>query len=76
MIRLLGDLAGTNAGRADEQGLASTVYQGMDAPQIRLPAPLGDVVGVTDIVTKLRAFAANFTNLCHDLLQKIAKLAG
>jgi hypothetical protein len=37
--------------------------------QIHVPAPLGDVMGMADIVSKLRPFAANLTNLCHYELQ-------
>ena len=65
MIRLLGDLAGTNAGRADEQRLASTVYHGVDAPQIRLPAPSGNVVGMTNSVSERRTLTADFTRARH-----------
>jgi hypothetical protein len=36
-----------------------------DGAQIHVPAPLGDVVGVTDIVSELRPFAAHFTYTCH-----------
>ena len=32
--------------------------------EIDIPAPLGDIVGVTDLVTELRAAATNFANSC------------
>jgi hypothetical protein len=34
--------------------------------QINAPMPTGDVVGVRDVVTKLRAFPADIAYLCHD----------
>src|SRR5436190_265017 len=36
--------------------------------QIHVPAPLGDVVSVADVVAKLRPFAADVANSCHDCL--------
>jgi hypothetical protein len=37
--------------------------------QIDVPAPFRDVMGVADVVSKLRPFAAHFTYPCHLLLQ-------
>ena len=41
------------------------IYDGPHRLQINVPAPVGDAVRVTDFVTKLRTFAANFANSCH-----------
>jgi hypothetical protein len=38
----------------------------VDGAQVDVPAPLGHVVGVADIVPELRAFAAEITNMCHE----------
>ena len=34
--------------------------------RVDVPAPLGDVVGVADAVSRLRLLAADITLLCHD----------
>src|SRR6185437_15075661 len=57
--------AAANAGRACAQALVRAIYDGPHRLQINVPAPVGDVVRVTDFVTKLRTFAANFANSCH-----------
>ena len=49
---------------------------GVHWAQIDVPAPLGDVVRVTDVVSRTRPFTANFTNLCHEVLQKIPDVRG
>src|SRR5579871_3246754 len=61
-----GDLAALDAAGAYADALGRTVYQGLDGLQIHVPAPARHVVRVRDVVTKLRAFAANFANLCHN----------
>ena len=48
----------------------------MHRAQIDVPAPLSDVVRVTDVVSRTRPFAANFTNLCHEVLQKTPNVRG
>ena len=59
------DFAATQAGGADANALGSAANFGVDRPQIDIPAPLGHVVRVTDIVSELRPLAADFTNMCH-----------
>jgi len=62
------DLAALNATGADTNALVGTGLQlGLYRAQIHIPAALGDVVCVRDVVTELRTLAANLTNLCHDL---------
>lgn len=58
---LLRHLARADARSAGQDGLASAVHDGVDAPQVRLPAPLGDVMGVTDPIAEHRTLAADFT---------------
>ena len=62
----LDDFAAPQAGGADADPLTGTLHFGVDRAQIHVPAPLGHVVGVADVISKLRPFAAYFTNLCHD----------
>jgi len=64
------------AGGADANPPGRALYLGVDRTQIDVPAPLGHVVGVTDIVSKLRPLAANFTNLCHDCSRWDQNLVG
>jgi len=63
------DFAGTQATSANADALANTLYLGVDRTQIDVPAPLGHVVGVADVITGARTFAANLTYLCHDFLR-------
>ena len=62
----LGDFAGLDAGGADADALRGAVDEGLDSLQIDVPAAPRDVVRVRDVVTELRAFAANVAYLCHD----------
>jgi len=39
--------------------------------QVHVPSPFGDVMGVADIVSKLRPFAAHFAYACHDTNSRI-----
>ena len=62
----LDDFTGPQAARADAHALARAVHNGPDRPQIHVPATPAHIVGVADRVSKLRAFAANFTYSGHD----------
>ena len=44
-------------------------YLGVNRTQVDVPAPLAHIVGVTDGVTELRPFAANFTYSCHNSVE-------
>jgi hypothetical protein len=57
--------AAADAGRARAQTLVHAVHHGSHGLQIHIPPSVGDVVGVTDFMSKLRTFAANFANSCH-----------
>ena len=50
---------------ADADTPVRSLNYGANRAQIHVPAPLGDVMGVADIVSKLRPFAADFAYACH-----------
>jgi hypothetical protein len=60
------NFAGAQATSANADAFADTFHLGVDWTQIDVPAPLGHVVGVADVISKLRAFPADITYLCHD----------
>jgi hypothetical protein len=62
----LGNFAAAQTTGADAHTPAAARNLGAHWPQVDIPAPPLDVVRVTDIVSKLRTFAADFANLCHD----------
>jgi len=59
-------VAGAEAAGADPDVLDGALLYSPDPAQIGLPAPLGMIVGVADIVTHLGPFAANITYVGHD----------
>ena len=59
------DFTATQAGRADADPLSLAFHLGVHRTQVDVPAPLGDVVGVADAVSRLRLLAADITLLCH-----------
>ena len=63
------DFSGLDAARAHADALAATVDLGLHGLKVDVPPATGGVVGVRDVIAKLRAFAAEITFLCHDLLQ-------
>ena len=60
------DFTGLDAAGADAHALAAAIDLCLDGLKVYVPATPGGVVGVRDIVAKLRAFAAKITFLCHD----------
>ena len=60
-----GDFAGLQAGGADAHALVGAIHPRSHRTQIHIPAAAAHVVGVADLVSELRAFAADITNLCH-----------
>ena len=72
----LNDLAAAQATCAHPHALVALGGLSVHRAQVNVPAPLGDVVRVTDVVSRLRPSAANFTNLCHELLQKTPDARG
>jgi hypothetical protein len=59
------DLAGLQAGGADADALVGAIHAGAHWTQVHVPAAAAHVVSVADLVSKLRAFAADVANLCH-----------
>jgi len=66
--------AAAQAGGADANPFGSGAHLGVDRSQIYVPAPLGDVMGVADVVSELRPLAADLTYVCHGLLQVSSEL--
>ena len=62
----LNDLARLNAAGTDAQALVAGFGDGAHRAQVHIPAATAHVVSVADLISKLRTFAADFTNLCHD----------
>ncbi len=60
-----GDLVAADAGRARTNTLRRTIDQRANALEIHVPATIRHIVGVADLMPKLRTLAANFTNSCH-----------
>jgi hypothetical protein len=61
-----GDLTALDAAGANAQLLRSAINLGLYRAEVDAPAPAGDVMGVRDVVSELRTFAADLTNLSHD----------
>ena len=61
----LNDFAALDAVSADADTLAGALDYGVNGLEIWAPATAGDVVGVRDVIAKLRAFAAKIAYLCH-----------
>ena len=47
---------------------------GANRAQVYVPTPLGHVMGVADIVSKLRPFAADFAYACHLTNSRFSRL--
>jgi hypothetical protein len=62
-------LARFNAPRTDPNPLAAAGDLGLNGTKIDIPAPLGNIVRMRDLITELRTLAADCTNLSHDQLQ-------
>jgi hypothetical protein len=67
VVKALGldDFAAAQAGSADAHTFCGRAYASVHRAQIDVPAPLGDVVGVADAVSRLRLLAADIALLCH-----------
>ena len=60
------DFAGLDAAGADANALTCAINLRLDGLQVDVPATPGRVVCVGDVITELRAFAAEITFSCHD----------
>jgi hypothetical protein len=65
MLRGLLNLATSNAGSAHADTLGRTVHNGVHGLQIQVPAPLGDIMRVTDPIAEPWTPPANFTYFRH-----------
>jgi hypothetical protein len=63
------DFSGLDAAGADADTLATAIELGFDGLKVDVPTTAGGVVRVRDVVSELRAFAAEITFVCHNLLQ-------
>jgi hypothetical protein len=70
------NLARLQTARANAQALRSAAHLRFHGVQIHIPAPLGDVVRVRNVVPKLRTLAANIANLCHVFSKRRFPLRG
>src|SRR4051794_6777841 len=59
------DLAGLEAGGAYTDALVGAIHARTHRTQVHVPAAAAHVVSVADLISKLRAFAADVANLCH-----------
>jgi hypothetical protein len=57
----LGDVAGADAAGTNLNAANSTIVDGFDLLQVRMPGPAGFVVCMAHVVAEARAFTANFT---------------
>jgi hypothetical protein len=64
----LDDFASLDTAGADANALCAALDLGLDWAKVDVPAAAGDVVGVRNIISELRTFAADLANLSHDLL--------
>ena len=59
------NLTATNAGSAHTDTLGRALHDGMHGLQVQVPAPLGDIVGMTDFIAKPGAAPANIAYFRH-----------
>jgi hypothetical protein len=59
------DFTRLDAARAHANALASPIQLRLHWAQVHIPTPARGVVGVGDVVSELRPFAAEFTLGCH-----------
>ena len=74
-VHSLPHLAAAQAGGAHADALAGPIHDCTDGPQVYVPTPLGHVVGVADVISKLRFLAAHIAYLCHETLQTVDSIA-
>src|SRR5438477_3011645 len=61
-------------GSANAHTAVRTLHNRAYGTQIHVPAPLSHIMGVADIVSKLRPFAAHFAYSCHLANSRIDRL--
>jgi hypothetical protein len=65
----LHDFTGFDTSGTDADPLISAIHFSLNRTKVDVPAALGDIMRVRDLITELRALAADFANLSHDKLQ-------
>ena len=65
------DFAGLDAAGANANALVAARNLSLYRAEIDVPAALGDVVRMRNLVTELRTFAADGANLSHDKLHHL-----
>jgi hypothetical protein len=70
----LNDFAAAQTGSTHADALVRLADLGVNWAQIDVPAPLGHVMRVADVISKLRLLAAHCTHLSHYLLQERSEL--
>ena len=64
-VLCLNDLSTAQAGGADAHTFVARTGLGMNRAEVDVPAPLGHVMRVTDVIARARLLAADLTYLCH-----------
>ena len=59
------DSATSNARGANSGPLMGSIDDQPDALKVRIPAPLGDIIRMADIIAECRGLATNLTSSCH-----------
>ena len=59
------NFAGFQAVGADTQPFGGAFHYRAHRAQVHVPAPLAYIMGVADLISKLRPFAADFAYSCH-----------
>ena len=62
------DLTAPKATGADADALSRSVDHGADTLKVGVEGSLGLIIGVTDVVARLRSFRADVTCKCHGVL--------
>src|SRR5450631_17455 len=62
----LNHFAAAQTGSTDAHVLVGRSHLGVNRPQVDVPAPLTNIVGVADSISELRPLAADITNSCHN----------
>lgn len=60
------DLSTLDAAGADAHSAGTAFHLGLDWAKVDAPPTPGNVVRMRDVIAELGAFAAKFTDLCHD----------
>ena len=59
------DFAVADAGRTHSYAFSGTFDQSVNALQVKIPAALAHVMGMTNAMPELRPAATDLTNFCH-----------